>query len=170
MKPRSYRTNVAAAFLERWKKLNTARYRSTTLATVKETPYTLGNLLWSLLSLRKFWAAQKIASGKKVQFSAAAKFTAAITTLSQSSWTHGSARPTQISWTLDHRCFARAVIKRCTTFGRAVVSVLRADTELKELCRALKKRSIAVIKRCLALVCLCGTNARFRSLTVTPTL
>jgi len=107
---------------------------------------------------------KKIASSKKVQFSAAAKFTTAITTLGQSSWTHGSARPTQISWTLDHRCFARAVIKRCTTFGRAVVSVSRADTELKELCRALNKRSIAVIKFCLALVCLCGTNARFRLL------
>ena len=74
------------------------------------------------------------------QFSAPAKFTTAPTTPSQSlapldasSWTLGSARPTQKSWTLDHRCLAslaRAVIKRCTNFGGAVVSVLRADTGL----------------------------------------
>ena len=35
------------------------------LATVKETPYKLGYHLWSLLTLRKFWAAQNIASGEE---------------------------------------------------------------------------------------------------------
>jgi len=60
----------------------------------------------------------------------------------------------------------RAVIKRCTHFGGAVVSVSRADTELLVRCRALKQRSIAVMNLSFALVwmCLCGTNARFRSL------
>jgi len=40
------------------------------------------------------------------------------------SWTLGSAISTQNYWKLDHRCFAsfaRAVIKRCTNFGGAVV-------------------------------------------------
>ena len=49
------------------------------------------------------------------QISAPAKFTSAsLAPLDASSWTFGPARPTQKSWTLDHRCFARAVIKRCT--------------------------------------------------------
>jgi len=51
------------------------------------------------------------------------------------SWTLGSARSTQKYWMLDYRYFAnflRAVIKHCTNFGRAFVSVLRADTELLE--------------------------------------
>jgi len=119
-----------------------------------------------------FWTALNIAVSKG-KFSASAKFTTALTTpshslvsLDASSWTLGSARPAQKSWTLDHRCFARVVIKRCTNFGGAVVSVLRADTELLERCQALKQRSIAVMNFSLALVwsCLCGSNARFRSL------
>ena len=92
-----------------------------------------------------------------------------IVSLDASSWTLGSARPAQQSLTLDHRCFARVVIKRCTNFGGAVVSVLRADTELLERCQALfKQRSIAVMNFSLALVwsCLCGSNARFRSLSL----
>ena len=58
------------------------------------------------------------------------------------------------------------MIKRCTTCDGAFVSVLRADMELLERCQALKQRSIAVMNFSLALVwrCLCGTNARFRSL------
>jgi len=67
---------------------------------------------------------------------------------------------------LDHRCVARAVIKRCTNFGGAVVIVVRADTDLLERFWALKQRSIVVINFGLALVwrCLCRTNALFRSL------
>ena len=48
--------------------------------------------------------------------------------------------------------FARAVIKRWTNFVGAVVSVLRAGTELLERWRALKQRSIAVMNFGLALV------------------
>jgi len=71
---------------------------------------------------------------RKRQFSAPAKFTTSLISPSQSlaplganSWTLGSSRPTQKSWTLDHRYF-----------GGAVVNVLRADTALLERCRALK--------------------------------
>jgi len=94
---------------------------------------------------------------RKGQFSAPAKFTAAITMLSQSlapldasSWTLGSASPTQ---------------KRCKNFGVVVVSILRADTKLLERCQALKQRSIAVMNFSLGLVWrfLCRTNARFRN-------
>jgi len=69
---------------------------------------------------------------RKGKFSAPAKFSVPITLLCQSlalldasSWTLGSARPTQKSWTLDHRCFAGVVMKCCTNFGGAVVSILQ---------------------------------------------
>jgi len=63
VKPRSHRTNGVVAFPERWKSpLVTVQQ---TLATVKETPYTLGHRLWSLLPLRKFLATQNIANGEK---------------------------------------------------------------------------------------------------------
>jgi len=101
--------------------------------------------------------------------------------LDTSSWTLESARPTQKFWTLGHRCFVRAVIKLlvCTNFGGAVVSALRADTELLEWCQALQQRPIAVMKFTLALVwrCLCGTNAistpalvvyRYRNASLSP--
>ena len=78
----------------------------------------------------------------------------------------GNSRPTQKSCTLNRQCIARAVIKRCTNVSGVVGSVLRVDTELLERCQALKQRSIAVMNFSLALVwrCLCGNNARFRSL------
>ena len=61
--PRSHRTNFAGGFLEQWKKSPLVTVQQT-LVTVKETPYTLGHRLWSLLPLRQFWAAQNIASGE----------------------------------------------------------------------------------------------------------
>ena len=137
VKARSHRQNFAGAFLERWKKFITARYRS--------PPF---NRSWPPLRQRRIRSATAdgpsyrsesfelhkiLRAVRSGQFSAPAKFTTAPTTPSQSlapldasSWTLGSARPTQKSWTLDHRCFAsfaRAVIKRCTNFGGAVVSV-----------------------------------------------
>jgi len=45
------------------------------------------------------------------------------------------------------------VIKSCTNFGGAIVSVLRADKNLLEWCQALNQRSIALINISLAL---CG--------------
>ena len=179
-KDRSHRQNFAGAFLERWKKFITARNRS--------PPF---NRSWPPLRQRRIRSATAdgpsyrsesfelhkiLRAVRSGQFSAPAMFTTAPTTSSQSlapldasSWTLWSARPTQKSWTLDHRwfaSFARAVIKRCTNFGGAVVSVLRADTGLLERCRALKQRSIAVMNFGLALVwrCRSGTNARYRSL------
>ena len=173
-KARSHRQNFAGAFLERWKKFITARYRS--------PPF---NRSWPPLRQRRIRSATAdgpsyrsesfelhkiLRAVRSGQFSAPAKFTTAPTTPSQSlapldasSWTLGSARPTQKSWTLDHRCFAsfaRAVIKRCTNFGGAVVSVLRADTGLLERCRALKQRSIAVMNFGLALVWRCRSGTR----------
>ena len=178
LKARSHRPNFVGAFLERWKKFISARYRS--------PPF---NRSWPPLRQRRTRSATAdspsyrsesfelhkiLRAVRRGQFSAPAKFTAAPTTPSQSlapldasSWTLGSAKPTQKSWTLDDRffaSFARAVIKRCTNFGRAVVSILRADTELLERYRALKQRSIAVINFGLALVwrC-CGTPLYQRS-------
>ena len=116
--------------------------------------------------LHKIWRAVR-----KGQFSALAMITAAITMLSQSlapldasSCPLGSTRPRQKSWTLDHRCLAQAVSKRCTSFAGVVVSVFWADTELLERCQALKQRSNVVMNFGLALVwrCLYGTNAHFR--------
>ena len=174
IKARSHRQNFAGAFLERWKKFITARYRS--------PPF---NRSWPPLRQRRIRSATAdgpsyrsesfelhkiLRAVRSGQFSAPAKFITAPTTPSQSlapldasSWTLGSARPTQKSWTLDHRCFAsfaRAVIKRCTNFGGAVVSVLRADTGLLERCRALKQRSIAVMNFGLALVWRCRSGTR----------
>jgi len=115
---------------------------------------------------------------RKGQFSTPAKFTSSITTLKYKIkvWhrqTHVCGRfgplgqrRNLVHCTLYRRCIARAVIKRCTHDGGAVVSVLRVGTELLERCQAFKQRSIAVMNCSLALVwrCLCGTNARFRSL------
>ena len=172
--PRSHRKNVAGAFLERWKKISTARNRSPPLkrswaplwhrrirsATADGPSYRSESF-----ELHKILRA--VRSG---QFSAPAKFTNAPTTPSQSlapldesSRTLGSARPTQKSWTLNNRCFtsfARAVIKRCTNFGGAVVSVLRANTGLLERCRALKQRSTAMMNFGLALVWRCYSGTR----------
>jgi len=89
-KPRSHRANSAKAFLEKWKN---------TLAPFHETPFTLGHRLWSLLTIQKFWDAQKMAV-RKGHFSTPAKLTTALTATKQSlasldasSWTLGSARP-----------------------------------------------------------------------------
>ena len=124
----------------------------------------------SLLPLQSFELHKILRAVRSGQFSAPAKFTYAPTTPSQSlapldesARTLGSARPTQKSWTLNHRCFtsfARAVIKRCTNFGGAVVSVLRADTGLLKRCRALKQRSTAVMNFGLALVWRCYSGTR----------
>ena len=166
IKSRSHRQNVAGAFLERWKKFITARNRSPPL-----------NRSWAPLRHRRIRSATAdgpsyrsesfelhkiLRAVRSGQFSAPAKFTYAPTTPSQSlapldksSRTLGSARPTQKSWTLNHRCFtsfARAVIKRCTNFRLAVVSVLWADTGLLERCRALKQRSTAVMNFGLVLI------------------
>jgi len=62
--PLTHNTNGSVAFLERWKELSPLVTVHQTLATVKETPYTLGHRLWSILPLWKFWAAQNIASGE----------------------------------------------------------------------------------------------------------
>ena len=174
LKSRSHRQNVAGAFLERWKKFITARNRSPPL-----------NRSWAPLRHRRIRSATAdgpsyrsesfelhkiLRAVRSGQFSAPAKFTYAPTTPSQSLApldkslrTLGSARPTQKSWTLNHRCFtsfARAVIKRCTNFGGAVVSVLRADTGLLERCRALKQRSTAVMNFILALIWRCYSGTR----------
>ena len=72
-----------------------------------------------------------------------------------SSWTLGSARPTQKSSTLDHRCFAsfsRVVTKHCTNFGGTIESVLREDMGLLGQCWALNQRSIAAMNIGVALV------------------
>jgi len=169
LSPRSHRTNGACSDPG-------AVSVQQTFATVKETPYTLGQRVWSRLLLRNFWDAHYIASVEKVSIflsgkvhrrynKAKWKFGTNVS-LDASSWTLGSARPKQKSWMLNHRCFARVVIKRCTHISGAVVSALWADTELLELCRALRQRSIVAMNFGLALVwrCLCGTNARFRSL------
>jgi len=52
---------TARTVLERWQSLSPLVTVQQTLTTVKETPYTLGHRLLSLLPLRKFWAAQNIA-------------------------------------------------------------------------------------------------------------
>ena len=52
------------------------------------------------------------------------------------------------------------MIRRCTNFGGAVVSVLRADTELPERCRTLKQQSTAVMIFSLALVWRCWCETR----------
>ena len=112
--------------------------------------------------------APKVLSCTKL--SASAKFTTGLIMPSQrlapldaSSWTLGFARPTQNSWTLDHRCFASfawAVFKRCTKFDKAVVSFLRADMELLARCRALKQQCIVVLNLRLVLVWRCRSGTR----------
>jgi len=98
LKPRSHRTNGAVAFLELWKCSSPLVTIQQTLATVKETPYTHGQRLWSLLPLRTFFTAQNIANGKKGPIFCSGKvhrrsYTAK-SPLDASSWTLGSTRPT----------------------------------------------------------------------------
>ena len=143
---------------------------------LKETPYTLGHRLWSLLPLWKFWAAQNIASGEKGSIFRSGKVhrrynnakskcgTARLTFVD--AW---SARPTQKSWTLDHRCMLcpdymlhKLWWDGCKRFtsGHGIAGTV-SDV---------RQRSTAVINFSLALVwrCLCGSNARFRSFRSLP--
>ena len=56
---------------------------------------------------------------------------------------------------------AQAAVKRCTNFGGAVLSVLRADTGLLyQRYRALKQRAMAAMKFGLALVLRCRSGTR----------
>ena len=114
LKPRSHRTNEAVAFLERWKKVH---HRS--LSFNKRWPPLRNRCIRSdtangpAYRSDSFELHKILRAVRKGQFSAPAKFTAALTTLSQSlasldanSWTIVSARPKQKSWMLGHRCFA----------------------------------------------------------------